>query len=147
MTNERLKNFIILKQCLDKLKTGGIIVISFISAYAPIIDCLKNCPESILSSKSRLLNYLIDGRNNKNTGFTDAYFFNPDNIDDLLKNFNVTKLKLMATEGMGALSESALMQLSEEAFQEWIDLFYRISDNVKLFGSCEHLLYVGRKDG
>lgn len=135
-----------LKQCLDKLKPGGIIVISFISAYAPIIDCLKYDLESISNSKSRLLNYLTDGKNDNSFGFTDAYFINPDNIDDLLKDFKVSKLKLMATEGMGALIEPALMRLSEEAFQEWIDLFYRISDNEKLFGSCEHLLYVGRKD-
>jgi len=39
----------------------------------------------------------------------------------------------MAAEGMGVHIEPALMQLSLEAFQEWIDLFYEVSDNIKYF--------------
>ena len=134
-----------IKQCLNKLKPGGIIVISFISAYAPIIDCLKKYPEDIISSKERLLYYLKDGRNVVNSGFTDAYFINPDDVEELMKVYNISKLKFFSTEGLGSLCERELSQLPENIFQEWIDLFYCISENNNILGSSEHLLYIGRK--
>lgn len=134
-----------LRQCLDRLKPGGIIIISFISAYAPIIDYLKSCPEEIVESKSRLLQYLKDGRNDKSFGFTDAYFINPDSIEAFTEGFNITKIRLIAAEGLGAFIEPALMQLPQDIFQQWIDLFYEISDKINIFGASAHLLYIGRK--
>lgn len=43
------------------------------------------------------------------------------------------------------MCEKSLMQLPEEDFMEWVDLLYKISDHKVSWGSCEHLLYVGRK--
>ena len=42
------------------------------------------------------------------------------------------------------LRNTQLMQLSEEDIMEWVDLLYKISDHKVSWGSCEHLLYVGR---
>ena len=134
-----------LKQCLNKLKPEGIIILSFISAYAPIIDYLKRCPQEVGENKSRLLQYLKNGCNDKSFGFTDAYFINPDSIEAFMGGFKISKIRLIATEGLGALAEPALMQLPQDIFQHWIDLFYEISDNSNILGSCEHLLYIGRK--
>lgn len=53
--------------------------------------------------------------------------------------------RIIATEGLGAMCENSLMQLPEEDFMEWIHLFYKISEHRVIWGSCEHLLYVGKK--
>jgi S-adenosylmethionine-dependent methyltransferase len=136
-----------IRQCLKLLKPRGVLIVSFISAYAPIVDCLKAYPHEIKERKVYFLQYLTDGRNNKDSGFTDAYFINPENIEALLSEFELETLRVMAAEGLGAMCENQIMQLSEEDFQEWVDLFYKISDNKVVWGSCEHLLYVGRKVG
>lgn len=136
-----------LRQCLMKLRPGGIIVIAFISAFAPIVDCLKNSPELIKESKEEFLSYFSDGRNYKESGFTDAFFINPDEVEAFAEGFNISKIKFMATEGLGALCEDTLMKLTEDDFIEWLDLFYKVSDSKSILGACEHLLYIGRKVG
>lgn len=136
-----------IRQCLNLLKPCGVLVASFISVYAPIIDCLKKFPGQIKEQKTSLLNYLEDGRNYKESGFTDAYFINPEDIDSLFSRFQIKTIRIIAAEGLGILCENTLMQLKEEDFQEWMDLFYRISSNKVVWGSCEHLLYIGRKVG
>lgn len=133
------------RQCLSLLKPGGIIIASFISAYAPIVDCIKAYPHEIKKRKASFLQCLGDGRNYKESGFTDAYFICPEDIEALFSEFPVRPIRIMAAEGLGAMCENSLMQLPEEDFLEWVDLLYHISDNKVTWGSCEHLLYIGRK--
>ncbi|MCG8500819.1 MAG: hypothetical protein MJB12_10495 [Firmicutes bacterium] len=56
-------------------------------------------------------------------------------------------IRIIAAEGLGAMCENTLMQLSEEDFMAWVDLLYQISDRKVIWGSCEHLLYVGKNVG
>lgn len=49
------------EQCLGRLNEGGIFVVSFISAYASMIDCLRKYPWEIGNLKQGLLRYLEDG--------------------------------------------------------------------------------------
>jgi len=137
-----------INQCMGLLKKGGVLIVSFISAYAPIIDCLKAYPQDISRLKSRLLRYLEDGRHYSTVGegFTDAYFFNPADIERFMSQFKLETLRIIAVEGLGALVEEKLMQLPEEDFQSWLDVFEAISSNPEVWGSCEHLLYIGRKE-
>lgn len=138
----------VIKQCLNLLRPEGILIVSFISAYAPIVDCLKFNSHDIKNQKEKLLNFMSDGRNYQETGgFTDAYFVNPEKIEDIFSQFRLKTLRIMATEGLGALCESSLMQLPEEDFQEWIDLLYKISGNKVIWGCCEHFIYVAKKTG
>lgn len=136
-----------LRLSLKYLKAGGVLIISFISAYAPIVDCLKAYPHEIGKHKGRFLQLLSDGRGYNEQGFTDAFFINPENIEALASDLKLETLRVMAIEGLGALCETSLMQLPEETFQEWLDLLYKISGNKVIWGSCEHLLYIGRKTG
>jgi len=138
-----------INQCMGVLKKGGILVVAFISAYAPIVGCLKAYPGEIGRLKNDLLRYVKDGRHESrmNDGFTDAYFFDPERIEEFMARFKLETLKVMAVEGLGALVEEKLMQLKEEDFQDWLDVLEAISSNKVVWGSCEHLLYVARKVG
>ncbi len=134
-----------IRQCLDRLRPGGTLIVSFISAYAPILDWMKNSPQEIGTVKEPLLGLLNDGRDYESTGFTDAYFENPAKIRAFFDKLGIEAIKLMAAEGIGILCEDSLKNLPEEDFMEWIDLFYKIADHEMVLGSSMHLLYIGRK--
>jgi S-adenosylmethionine-dependent methyltransferase len=136
----------VVEQCLSHLKPGGIFAASFISAYAPILNDMRNCPQTIAGNAEKYIGYLSDGRNFfENNAFTDAYFIHPLTIETFMANFPLEKISILAAEGLGVLIEPALVALSEEQFMSWVDLFYRIAGNIELFGACEHLLYIGIK--
>lgn len=135
-----------LEQCLKRLKPGGILVTSYISAYAPIIDIIKKFPEEIEANRATLLNYITDGRNYDGQGFTDAYFIHPDDVEPFMASFPVIPLRYMATEGFGSLAEERLNQLNDGQFKAWVDTLYEIAHHRSVLGCCEHLLYIGRKE-
>ena len=97
--------------------------------------------------KESFLRYLKDGRHDSQVeeGFTDAYFINPACIEEFMFHFKMDTLRIMAVEGLGAMVEEKLMQFAEEDFQNWLDIIEAISPNSEVWGSCEHLLYIGRK--
>ncbi|MFW6270968.1 MAG: class I SAM-dependent methyltransferase [Bacillota bacterium] len=139
----------VIKQCLDRLKTGGKLFVSFISAYAPVIDFIKNYPDKLEKYKSGfLLDYLVDGRNivsSDNPGFVTAYFINPAEIEPFMENFNLEKEVIAGIEGIPAQSEKKINDLSEEAYKQWLEVIYQTSRNPMTWASCEHLLYIGSK--
>ncbi len=136
-----------INQCMGLLKAGGTLIVSFISSYAPIIECLKAYPQNIGRLKVSFLKYLEDGRYDSEAGegFTDAYFFNPEHIEQFMSRFNLETLKVMAVDGPGLINEEKLLSLSDEDFRDWLDIFEAISSNKIVWGSCAHMLYVGRK--
>lgn len=138
----------VMNECIKRLKPGGILFASFISAYAPIIDFIKNYPQNILGFKENLLNYLEDGRNivsSENPGFTTAYFINPSDINKFMTNFALQELVIAGVEGIPSQSEEKINSLSEEAYSEWLDIIYKSSTNPMTWATCEHFLYIGRK--
>ncbi len=137
----------VINKCLKLLKSNGSLIVSFISAYAALLDCLKNYPQEVNNLKESFLAYLKDGRyySSNDQGFTDAYFIHPLSIKNFFIQFGLEPLYLGAVEGPGCLVEDKIMQLDEQAFQSWLDVFGRVSEDPVILGSCEHLLYTGRK--
>lgn len=142
---DRLK---VMQQCVERLKPGGLLVASFISAYAPIVDCIKGYPEEVVKMKDNLLRFLDDGRNivaPDNPGFTTAYFINPQDIEGFMGSFGLEKLVITAVEGIPGQSEPKINALPEEAYQAWLDIIYHTSTNPMTWSTSEHFLYIGRK--
>ncbi len=139
----------VIEQCLERLKIGGKLIVSFISAYAPIIDFIKKNPEELARYKSGfLLDYLEDGNNlvsSDNPGFITAFFINPADIEPFMNNFNLEKEVIAGIEGITAQSEEKINNLSNKAYQEWLDVIYKTSKSPMTWASCEHLLYIGIK--
>ncbi|HKL75780.1 MAG TPA: methyltransferase domain-containing protein [Halanaerobiales bacterium] len=144
--NERKK---VVNQCLKRLKKGGKLFVSFISAYAPTIDFIKKNPEELAKYGSDfLLNYLEDGKNivsSDNPGFITAHFINPAEIEPFMNNFALKKEVISGIEGLTAQNEEKINKLSDKAYEEWLDLIFETSKNPMTWASCEHLLYIGTK--
>ena len=139
----------VIEQCLKRLKKGGKLFVSFISAYAPTIDFIKKNPEELGKYKSDfLLDYLEDGKNvvsSDNPGFINAYFINPAEIEPFMNNFSLKKEVISGIEGITAQNEEKINKLSDKAYEEWLDLIFETSKNPMTWASCEHLLYIGTK--
>jgi len=51
-----------INQCMNLLKENGLLIVSFITSYAPIICCLKKDPENISQQMADFDEFLDDGR-------------------------------------------------------------------------------------
>lgn len=138
----------VIDKCINVLKPGGLLFVSFISAFAPVVDMIKKSPQMIIGAKERLLNYLTDGTNiasEENPGFTNAWFENPSNIENFMGEHSLDKLVITAAEGLLSPKEEAINNLPEDCFNAFIELSMKLSVNPMVWGSCEHMLYIGRK--
>jgi len=145
---EENNRYSVMEQCMEKLKEGGILVVAFISAYAPLVYLLKKTPEKIIECRERYLNFLIDGKcrlKPEEEGFTDAYFYHPREAKEFMAEFNLDELVMAGAEGLAAPREEEINSLSEEAYNEWLEVVFQTSQDPVTWGICEHLLYLGRK--
>jgi S-adenosylmethionine-dependent methyltransferase len=137
-----------IENCLSVLRPNGVLFVAFISAWAPLIETMRNRPAEIIGIKDRLLGYLDDGRNREgadNPGFTDAYFIRPDAIEPFMARFPLQKLTLTGTEGLAHPTAAGIYEAGERAVAAAIDIAERTGEDPQTWASCDHFLYVGRK--
>jgi len=137
------------EQALRALKKGGVLVASFISAYAPVLDLLMNCPEELVGRVDECLAYFEDGRNiasEDNPGFTSAYFMDPQAIDGFMEGFPLKRLALYTAESILGPYEKRLKEADARTFEACLDLAMKLAEDVNCRASGEHLVYVGRKE-
>jgi 2-polyprenyl-3-methyl-5-hydroxy-6-metoxy-1,4-benzoquinol methylase len=134
-----------LEQALCHLKTGGIIIATWISKYAPIIDNLKYLETGF--EIDTLLRYLSNGINDENEGFTTAYFEDPGRIIQEMEKYHLHTLDFIGIENILSTREPDLNQMNEEDFNKWLKICIELSRDKNLWGMSEHFLYVGRKGG
>ncbi|HKM35068.1 MAG TPA: class I SAM-dependent methyltransferase [Lachnospiraceae bacterium] len=140
-------------EALRHLKTGGLLFVSFISAFAPLQDSFSYPDQMGISGGDndyhQLVAYLKDGRNiedeNNYNGFTTAYFTGIQEAKDLMNSFGLKELTFAGVEGMLACKEHEIGQLPQEEKDAWLEVVYRLSTNEYLLGTSMHFLYIGKK--
>ncbi|MCF6465538.1 class I SAM-dependent methyltransferase [Clostridium sp. Cult2] len=130
------------KGALRLLKPNGIIVVSFISNYAPIQDYLKGVHP--IESVDELLGYLKDGVNTGESGFTTAYFTDYKEAKDLMNSFGLTEIVFAGVENILGAKENEINMLEEREYRKWLEIGYQLSRDENLIGTSEHFLYIGR---
>jgi SAM-dependent methyltransferase len=138
------------RQCLALLKPGGVFLASFISSYAVLADVIAKYPQTVAQFKKYFLNLGEDMTNvesGENPGFTDAYFTYPLNIGPFFAKFGLSEIAIAGVEGPAGLSEPAIRQLPDKTVDEWVDIAYNLSQDKLTWGTNQHFLYIGRKDG
>jgi SAM-dependent methyltransferase len=136
------------ENALSLLKNDGIIVIAFISSYAPMLDALKNFPESLNGRVERYADYVRNGINivsTENAGFTNAYFIEPSKIEGFMARFALEQLGLFSAEGILGPFEDRLKNVDEQTFESCIELGMKFIEDVNCRAFGDHLLYVGKR--
>jgi len=136
----------VVKDALTFLKPGGILIASFISAYAPLVDILKTNPEK-LRDANQVLKYLKDGTNSSEEGFTSAYFIKPSEAKSFMSKFGLEELAFAGVEGLTATIEQKINELPQHIFEQYAQVMYELAEDVHAFANSLHYLYVGKKKG
>lgn len=128
---------------LKLLKPAGIMIVTFISSYAPLQDHLLNLYP--IESVKGILDFLQNGENKEGKGFTTAYFTKPNEAREFMDSCGLKELTFAGIENILAYKEKEINLLEESEYRKWIDIGYRLSTDEMLLGSSQHLLYIGRK--
>ncbi|WP_068785697.1 class I SAM-dependent methyltransferase [Paenibacillus phocaensis] len=131
------------EEALGRLRPGGLLVASFISNYAPLQDYLADLLP--IESVDALLGYLTHGVNQASEGFTTAYFTDSKEARSFMASFGLTELAFAGVENILGSKENEINRLTDDEYQKWLQIGYRLSRDEYLLGTSQHFLYLGRK--
>jgi SAM-dependent methyltransferase len=80
-------------------------------------------------------------------GFTDAYFFSPDELKGMFESERVQTLTLATCQGLSSDLEEDTNSLYKDrrSWRQWLDILLRTCTDPYVLGFGNHLLYVGQK--
>ena len=137
----------VVQECKRIVKKNGIIVFSFITAMAQTISLLKRNSDKIDEWYDHLNKNIETGINDPDfdTGFTEAYFIHPFQIEPFINKNNLELLKLAGAEGFSNQSEEVLLKLPKDKLEKWIDFNYKYSEDKSILGANQHIISVVKK--
>ncbi len=127
-----------IEESLRVLKKGGIYALSYVNRYANIIKY----SEMFANSPALLEAYRTTGWHDKNTVF---YAATPEGVEAEMALHSVQLLHHVATDGMKFAVADTVNNLSEEAFEKWLEFHYSSCEDRTVLGASEHGLIIARK--
>lgn len=129
------------------LKSGGVLLTSFISRYAGHRDAALRDPEWIVREAAESEEILNSGRlgpHRDGPNFI-AYFTHPNEAPALFWEAGLEVNALLGVEGLVGAIEERVNGLDGELWQRWVELNYRVAPDPSIHGTVEHLLVVAHK--
>ena len=131
-----------MSEALRVAKTGGIVY----SAYCNNDTCMYK-----MFYKKRILSYLDNGlieddyhaKSSPNEIFE---LYRKSDINNLMKDFNVTRLHFVGVDMLSYLYNNKLDRLSKREFEEYMKFLSTICEREDLVGFSEHMLDIFRKE-
>ena len=137
----------IIRECMRVLAPGGLLFVTFITSYAPLMRYVRNTPGQ-LGKGYDPMKYLPSGIHESDqsiNGLPDAYFIHATEVQPAMERFSLETLKITGLEGVVMGIETTLNTLPDRTFAHWVDLMYETAVDPVTWGSSEHMLYIGRK--
>lgn len=131
-----------IEQCVDSLKDDGILVVSYINRYATFLIEFSKMNGNI---DSAALNEILDNGCNDSENSEAFYYSSPEEIDNIMSDFNIEKITNIGADGIGYMLGSKVLNLDKEDYEKWLDFHYKTCENENLIGYSLHGLYIGRK--
>lgn len=134
------------KEALACLKTGGTFFASFIQMNAGLTYIGVNGPETILDpSNDIFLDNMKQEESYAGPAFTDAYFAQRTEAEELFRIYPLQKLHMLGSEGVASPFEPGILEQSPQVRERWLDVCLGLCEQTQLISFSEHLMYVGRK--
>ena len=132
--------------CMKLLKTGGTLLVTFISSHAGMIYLLRNAPSQIITpQEEKFMDLIIENKPFSGFAFTENYFARMKDILPFMAQFPLEKLHYFGQEGVLAMNEKSIMSKPAEVYEKWIDMSLALCEREEFLSWSEHLVYVGRK--
>lgn len=134
------------RQAVDRLRGGGLLVSSHISRLGLLGDLLKRKPEWI--ERGDVVRSVMDsGRDPEELprgGFR-GYFAHAAEFRPLHEALGIRTIVLAGVEPAIGADDASYNRLSSPQRDLWLDLLYEVSADETTVGASRHLLYIGRK--
>lgn len=132
-------------EAMRVLKPGGKLFAAFITRFAPFRYVAIGEPAWLAKNPAYARQLLETGIHDQPTQFAKAYYAHPNEIIPLMEGSGLRTHRLVGCEGIVAELDDKVNALTEEAWEAWVDLNYRLGQDPTLYGASDHLLYVGEK--
>lgn len=126
------------EECLRVLKPNGLLFTAYINKYANLLKYKEGIKDNFDSIEF----YLKHGYNDENDLF---FATTPNEIQSFLAEFNTIKLHNMATDGPKFILKETINSFSDDEFQRWMNIHYKMCETDNLLGYSEHGLLISRK--
>jgi len=135
-----------LRQAIEKLRTGGFIFSAFISRFGIMGDLIKNMPGWIEDQEEvrSILEHGKDPDHYPEEGFR-GYFVEVSEIAPMHERMGFKTITLAGVEPAISADDESYNKLEGKQRQLWLDLLYELSTEKSILGASRHLLYIGRK--
>ncbi len=134
------------RAALTLLKPGGTLSVSFISAFAGVLYCMKLEQATILDpDMEENFHKVLRDEPFAGAAFTQAYFARRQDIVPFMERFGLAKLHFLSSEGMLAPNEFQMYAQTPEVQAAWLDFAEKLCEREDILSFAEHYLYVGRK--
>jgi 2-polyprenyl-3-methyl-5-hydroxy-6-metoxy-1,4-benzoquinol methylase len=133
-------------ESLRVLKQGGYLAIAYVNKnFIPYNILLQD--KTFLSKAfiDKILNTGVIKDGEKECFWTDAFFTTPEEMESLIKEFNVEIVDHAGTDGISQLFRSNIDELNEEEYTAWIHYSLSSCRDRSLLGISNHGLLVCRK--
>ncbi|MDQ0090756.1 2-polyprenyl-3-methyl-5-hydroxy-6-metoxy-1,4-benzoquinol methylase [Paenibacillus anaericanus] len=135
-----------ISECMRVLRTNGILAVAYINRFFTLPYMFKMNTGTL--SNEWITGIIEDGCIHSvgdERFLASAYFHTPDEIEALLTENKVEKLEHVAIDGIGALMQDTINQLSDEKYNQWVEAHLRTCSEPSILGNSNHGMIVCRK--
>jgi ubiquinone/menaquinone biosynthesis C-methylase UbiE len=132
-------------EAMRVLVPGGPLFAAFITRFAAFRVVANENPTWLVDHVDYAAQLLDTGIHDQPTTFAQAYYAHPAEVIPFMERCGLTTRALVGCEGVVGGHEKAVNDLEGAAWEAWVDLNVRLSQDPSLRGAADHLLYVGEK--
>jgi SAM-dependent methyltransferase len=148
---ERAERETAMKELSRVAKPGAPILVSVIRLYGVFRVVLSRLSDELLDPDHEEMFtkgiHRVDWHEERESGFTEAYFFHPYEVRELMEGAGIETIEMATCEGLSTGLQEATNALYEdrEKWDRWIEILLKTSNDPSILGSSDHFLYIGRR--
>ncbi|APQ60470.1 Erythromycin 3''-O-methyltransferase [Paenibacillus polymyxa] len=135
-----------IKECLRVLKKGGHLAIAYINKYS-VMPMLATRDQKFIRNSviEKVINEGVIIEGDEDCFWTDAYFTSPNEIEALLRKFDVIPIDHVGTDGISHTIQDYVDRLGDDEFDSWLSYHFQTCREQSILGISTHGLYICQK--
>lgn len=137
----------LIQESLRVLCSGGILSIAYINKYSVVPMLIKKIPELINHGTiNKVINSGFLKAGDPESFWTDSHYTTPSEIEDFIKQYDVSIIDHLGTDGLSHTISDEVDQLSQEKFEIYYNYHYETCRERSILGISTHGLLICRKN-